>query len=471
MVMLVIGTLLAMLGLALLIASASLGGAWAAQQRDGYVTVPFERYQADTYALTTMRVDIIASTLPPPARTDELVSLVLRGENADPAKAIFLGVARQADVDRYLAGSAHSTLQDVRFDPFRAKYQEIAGTKAPPPPGQQDFWAASAEGPGRHELPLNLRPGDWVVVIMNADASRPVLADLQAGARSELLGPLALWLLAGGLVLLAVGVPLLVAGAAGLGRAIPAGRPTALADLSDHAPPGAEPAYPARLSGTLDPVLSRWLWLVKWLLAVPHYIVLAILWFAFVVATIVSGVAVLFTGRYPRSLFNFNVGVLRWQWRVAFYAYAALGTDRYPPFTLARTDYPAGFDVDYPERLNNWLVLVKWWLLAIPHLLIVAALTGSAGLWWTRGDGGYSGIPLLGLLVFIAGAILLFTGRYRPALFDLILGINRWLYRVYAYVGLMRDEYPPLRLDQGPADPGDAAIGAAGPAQPPITPR
>ena len=201
------------------------------------------------------------------------------------------------------------------------------------------------------------------------------------------------------------------------------------------------------------------MWLVKWFLAIPHFIILFFLWFAFAVTTIVAGFAILFTGRYPRRLFDFNVGVLRWNWRVAFYAYAAVGTDIYPPFTLARTNYPADFEVDYPQRLSRGLVLIKWWLLAIPHLLLVAAFAGTTWRWeaeenffGTTYDRG-SGLSLLGLLVLVAAIALLFTGRYLRPLFDLILGINRWIYRVIVYTALMRDEYPPFRLDLGSAEP------------------
>jgi hypothetical protein len=236
------------------------------------------------------------------------------------------------------------------------------------------------------------------------------------------------------------------------------------------------PDYPVQLEGRLDPTLSRWLWLVKWILAIPHYIVLFFLWIAFFVLTFIAFFAILFTGRYPRGMFDFNVGVLRWTWRVAFYSYAALGTDRYPPFTLDPVpDYPATLDVAYPESLSRGLVLVKWWLLAIPHYAVVAILAGGFGFaaWnYERWAWSYSG-GLIGLVVFFAGVVLLFTSRYPNGIFDFALGMDRWVARVVAYAGLMTDRYPPFRLDQGGADP--ASIGpeeptTAEPAEVPAAP-
>jgi Domain of unknown function (DUF4389) len=93
-----------------------------------------------------------------------------------------------------------------------------------------------------------------------------------------------------------------------------------------------ETSYPARLDGQLEPELSRWLWLVKWLLIIPYAIVLGFLWIAFVLLTIVAGLAILFTGRYTRGIFDFVLGLDRWVLRVA--AYAALMRDEYPPFRV-----------------------------------------------------------------------------------------------------------------------------------------
>ncbi|MFG1913164.1 DUF4389 domain-containing protein [Kribbella sp. NPDC048928] len=219
--------------------------------------------------------------------------------------------------------------------------------------------------------------------------------------------------------------------------------------------------YPVRVDGALDERLNRWLWLVKWVLVIPHLLVLMVLWIAFAVLSFVAFFAILFTGRYPRWIFDFNVGVLRWWWRVQFYAYGALGTDKYPPFTLHDVpDYPAHLEVRYPEHLSRGLVLVKWWLLAIPHYIVVGFFVGTGTWFASRADDrawGWSG-GLVGLLVLVAAIVLLFTGRYPRPVFDLVLGMNRWALRVAAYAGLMVDQYPPFRLDMGGDDPGTTKL-------------
>lgn len=234
-------------------------------------------------------------------------------------------------------------------------------------------------------------------------------------------------------------------------------------------------SYPLRIEGTLDRRLSRGLWLVKWLLAIPHYVILAFLWIALAVTTVIAWVAILFTGRYPRSLFDFNVGVLRWSWRVGFYSYSALGTDRYPPFTLDDVpDYPARLRVDYPEDLSRGLALVKWWLLALPHYLVLGLFLDAGWTLW-GGQDGWGALPfggLISLLVLIAAVILLFTARYPRSIYDFVLGMNRWVFWVAAYALLMTDAYPPFRLDMGGQEPLPEPVAAPatpGPSHSPLT--
>ena len=193
---------------------------------------------------------------------------------------------------------------------------------------------------------------------------------------------------------------------------------------------------------------------------------LAVLWLAFWVVTVIAFFAILFTARYPRALFDFNAGVLRWTWRVVFYSIGAFGTDRYPPFTLgAASDYPATLEIGYPERLSRGLVLVKWWLLAIPQYVVVGIFAGG-GVWIWQTDNGAivtRGPGLIGWLVIVAVVALLFVGRYPSAIAGLVVGLNRWVYRVIVYAALMTDEYPPFRLDQGEEEPPQSAIETGGP--------
>jgi hypothetical protein len=142
---------------------------------------------------------------------------------------------------------------------------------------------------------------------------------------------------------------------------------------------------------------------------------------------------------------------------VQYYAIGAFGTDRYPPFTLADDpSYPAHLDIEYPERLSRGLVLVKWWLLAIPQYIVIGLFTGS-GTWFAQQYGeqrSWAGLGLIGILAVVAAAVLLVTGRYPERLYDFVLGLNRWVLRVAGYAGLMTDRYPPFRLDMGGRDPG-----------------
>jgi hypothetical protein len=192
-----------------------------------------------------------------------------------------------------------------------------------------------------------------------------------------------------------------------------------------------EVPYPLAFKGELDESLSQLRWIVKMFLLVPHFVVLLFLFLGFALAWAISLFAILFTGRYPRRLFDFNLGVLRWTWRVGFYGYGALATDRYPPFTLRAVDYPADLAVPYPEKLSRGLVLIKWWLLALPQYTVV-----------------YMFSSLIFLLAGFGATAVFLTERYPGDLFDLVLDMNRWVYRVAAYAALMTDRYPPFYLGE-----------------------
>lgn len=444
----VIGSILALIALAVLIGGGVL--LWAhgsLRDADGFFMSPSRRLQSEGYALVGKDIDLASH---PgewwPTQID--VTARLRAQSSG-ANDIFIGIGLYEDVRSYLDGVAYGEIRDLddRWERDRVRITERSGSAPAQAPGTLDFWTASVEGPGEQTLIWELARGRWSVVIMHADGSLLSSVSAVAGARMPILHSIGIGLMIAGIVFAALASLLLV----------PATRTARVAEhesIPVPVPSIRQGGYPVTIAGQLDGQLSPVLWLVKWFLAIPHYIALAFLWAAFCVLTLIAWIAILFTGRYPRSIFDFNVGVLRWTWRVCFYAYSALATDRYPPFTLQDADYPARLEVAYPERLSRGLALVKWWLLAIPHYIIVGIFT--SGVWtWALGDriaenpvfeiGG----GLITILALIAGVALLFSGRYPRGIFDFIMGLNRWALRVGGYATLMTDEYPPFRLDLG----------------------
>ena len=188
--------------------------------------------------------------------------------------------------------------------------------------------------------------------------------------------------------------------------------------------------YPVQVEAERQEEYNRFLPLVKWLLAIPHYFVLFFLFIGLFFAKIVAFFAVLITGRYPEGIFNFVCGVLRWSWNVTAYVY--LLTDRYPPFALDQDPaYPAQLEIAYPaEGVNRWRPLVHW-LLIIPYAIVAGVLTYLAG-----------------IVAFIGVFVILFTKNLPEGMFKLILIPYRWQFRASAYALFMVTRYPPFEWDE-----------------------
>jgi len=430
-ILVVVGAFLLLVGVGLLIGGGALVGVERTLSDEaGFIAAKSLRLERDTYAVLAP-VEIWGDW---PWRWDSLGTVRIEAESSDREKPVFLGIAPRQDAESYLRGVAYEEVTgfDSRRE-HRAIYEEHPGAAAPRSPASLPFWQTSAQGAGKQTLTWDIAPGSWAVVLMNADGSRGLDLSGSVAARAPWLLGVGIGLLAGGSLLAALGVLAiaLVARRARAGRAGDRPESTSV--------PATAAGFPLTFTGERTEPLSPWLWLVKWFLLIPHYVVLGFLWAGLVISWVLSLVAILFTGRYPRGLFDFNVGVLRWTWRVGFYGYSALATDQYPPFTLRSGGHPADLDVAYPETLGRGLVLVKWWVLALPHYAVIAFFQGGGG-------PHYGGLVLL--LSLFAAVALLFTGRHPRNLFDLVLGMNRWSYRVAVYAALMTDRYPPFRLDE-----------------------
>jgi hypothetical protein len=189
--------------LALLLVASGGAGLWArfGASEHGWITSGTHRYAASGRAIVSGSLD--ADGIP-----NWLVAKARVTASSGNGHSLFIGVARRADVDRYLAGVAHSTVEDVNFGPFDATYSSSTGSVVPGKPSAQTFWVKS----GASAASWKLRNGHWRVVVMNADASPGVVANAKVAVTIRGALPVALALLGAGLALAAGAVALGIGG-------------------------------------------------------------------------------------------------------------------------------------------------------------------------------------------------------------------------------------------------------------------
>lgn len=190
--------------------------------------------------------------------------------------------------------------------------------------------------------------------------------------------------------------------------------------------------HAATITIDADPHIARWRPLVQWFLAVPHLVVANALRSLRGILTLVSLVTVLFTEQIPRPLFDAIAMTYRYEWRAM--SYALFLHEDYPPFEFmpASADDghagPSALTITYPERLNRWKPLYKWFL-AIPHYVV------------------YVGLAVASVFTVLGGAVaVVITGEYPHGARAFLVGTYRYGLRIEAYVGLLTDEYPPFSL-------------------------
>jgi hypothetical protein len=202
-VLIIVGVIAALIGLALLIGGVS--GLWLNEtKRDdqGYFNSSTERFSTATYAIATDDLDVGNDG---PEWLFEAGRLGRVRIRATGQKPVFIGIGRASEVSSYLEGTSYALVKDVDYEPFDVQYEPVPGTGRPGSPAGKDFWVASASGPGTQTLTWDLEGGRWAAVLMNADGSRSVAADVKVGAKISWLIWVVIGLLALGLVVLAAG--------------------------------------------------------------------------------------------------------------------------------------------------------------------------------------------------------------------------------------------------------------------------
>ena len=191
------------------------------------------------------------------------------------------------------------------------------------------------------------------------------------------------------------------------------------------ASPAASP-FPVQFDVQYPESLSR-LTFLKWILVIPHLLILYALNAVWGVISLIAFFAILVTGVYPEALFNFNYGIMRWQANATAYLY--LMRDEYPPFSFDAGLYPVKLEIATPTNLQRWAPLYKW-ILAIPHFIILYFLSIAAF-----------------VAVIYAGIMVLISGKYPEGAFKFVVSVQRWSLRATTYAFFMHDEYPPFSLD------------------------
>ena len=187
-------------------------------------------------------------------------------------------------------------------------------------------------------------------------------------------------------------------------------------------------SYPVSYDIDVPESLSRWLWLFKGFLLIPHMIILWFLGVASMFVLALSWLIIVITGRQPKSLWDFLLGVNRWSLRTN--AYASHMTDKYPPFSMSdEPTYPVRINAEFATIRSRLSVFFRWFML-IPQWIVVWFLSS---VFW--------------ILMWINILIVIFSGKPHSEIFEFMIGMNRWMARVNLYGQLITDQYPPFSLE------------------------